>query len=144
MRSLGKRYGRFRALQDVSFELHPGETLAIAGPNGAGKTTLLSIVAGVRINDLAQLCPPLPIVRAMPNRPALVGAGVTALFAALGREPAIEYIDMPLSIRDSYQYFTQAETENLRRAGYNAHFTAIEEAVRRYVTSYLNRADRYR
>ncbi|MGA8708304.1 MAG: pyrroline-5-carboxylate reductase [Steroidobacteraceae bacterium] len=43
---------------------------------------LLSIVAGVRIDDLAQLCPSLPIVRAMPNRPALVGAGVTALFAA--------------------------------------------------------------
>jgi ADP-L-glycero-D-manno-heptose 6-epimerase len=69
---------------------------------------------------------------------------ITAMFTALGREPAIEYIDMPLSIRDSYQYFTQAETENLRRAGYNAHFTALEESVRRYVTSYLDRADRYR
>jgi ADP-L-glycero-D-manno-heptose 6-epimerase len=69
---------------------------------------------------------------------------ITAMFAALGREPAIEYIDMPLSIRDSYQYFTQAETENLRRAGYNAHFAAVEEAVRRYVVSYLNQADRYR
>ena len=44
---------------------------------------LLSIVAGLRIADLARLCPPLlPIVRAMPNRPALVGAGVTALYAA--------------------------------------------------------------
>jgi len=69
---------------------------------------------------------------------------ITAMFAALGREPAIEYVDMPLSIRDSYQYFTQAETGNLRRAGYNAHFTTLEEAVRRYVTSYLDRADRYR
>ena len=45
---------------------------------------------------------------------------ITAMFAALGREPAIEYIEMPVSIRDSYQYFTQAETANLRRAGYNA------------------------
>jgi pyrroline-5-carboxylate reductase len=45
--------------------------------------TLLSIVAGLRIADLARLCPPsLTIVRAMPNRPALVGAGVTALYAA--------------------------------------------------------------
>jgi ADP-L-glycero-D-manno-heptose 6-epimerase len=69
---------------------------------------------------------------------------ITAMFAALGREPAIEYVDMPLSIRDSYQYFTQAETENLRGAGYNAHFTTLEEAVRRYVTSYLDRVDRYR
>jgi ADP-L-glycero-D-manno-heptose 6-epimerase len=69
---------------------------------------------------------------------------ITAMFGALDREPAIEYIDMPLSIRDSYQYFTQAENENLRRAGYNARFTTLEEAVRRYVTSYLDRADRYR
>ena len=45
---------------------------------------------------------------------------MTAMFAALGREPKIEYIDMPEAIRDSYQYFTQAEIGNLRRAGYNA------------------------
>jgi ADP-L-glycero-D-manno-heptose 6-epimerase len=69
---------------------------------------------------------------------------IGAMFAALGREPAIEYIGMPASIRDSYQYFTQAQNENLRRAGYNAPFTALEDAVRRYVTCYLDRADRYR
>jgi ADP-L-glycero-D-manno-heptose 6-epimerase len=69
---------------------------------------------------------------------------MTAMFAALGRKPAIEYIDMPASIRDSYQYFTQAETTNLRRAGYNADFTPLEEAVQRYVTGYLDRPDRYR
>jgi ADP-L-glycero-D-manno-heptose 6-epimerase len=66
------------------------------------------------------------------------------MFAALGRAPAIEYIDMPVSIRDSYQYFTQAETANLRRAGYNADFTPLEAAVKRYVDCYLDRADRYR
>ena len=69
---------------------------------------------------------------------------MTAMFAALGRKPAIEYIDMPASIRDSYQYFTQAETTNLRRAGYNADFTPLEEAVQCYVTGYLDRPDRYR
>jgi ADP-L-glycero-D-manno-heptose 6-epimerase len=67
-----------------------------------------------------------------------------ALFAALGQEPKIEYIDMPEQIRDSYQYFTQADTTNLRRAGYNANFTALEDAVRDYVTSFLDRPDRYR
>jgi ADP-L-glycero-D-manno-heptose 6-epimerase len=69
---------------------------------------------------------------------------MTAMFAALGRKPVIEYIDMPASIRDSYQYFTQAETANLRGAGYNADFTALEEAVQRYATGYLDRPDRYR
>ena len=43
---------------------------------------LLSIAAGMRTSDLAACCPGLPIVRAMPNRPALVGAGATALYAA--------------------------------------------------------------
>jgi pyrroline-5-carboxylate reductase len=50
---------------------------------------LLSIAAGVRIADLARLCPTgMPIVRAMPNRPALVGAGVTGLYAAPGLSAA--------------------------------------------------------
>lgn len=43
---------------------------------------LLSIVAGLRIAELARLCPQgLAIVRAMPNRAALVGAGITGLYA---------------------------------------------------------------
>ena len=58
-------------------------------------------------------------------------------------EPDIEYVEMPESIRGQYQYFTQAKVDNLRRAGYNADFTRLEDAVGRYVTSYLD-ADRYR
>ena len=69
---------------------------------------------------------------------------MTALFAALGQAPNIEYVDMPAAIRDSYQYFTQAQTGNLRRAGYNAAFTPLEAAVKHYVTTYLDQADRYR
>src|SRR5712675_69927 len=45
---------------------------------------------------------------------------ITALFAALGRGPDIEYIDMPLAIRDSYQYFTKASIDQLRQAGYSS------------------------
>jgi heme ABC exporter ATP-binding subunit CcmA len=40
-------FGRVRALDDVSFLLTPGQTLAIFGPNGAGKTTLLKVLAGL-------------------------------------------------------------------------------------------------
>ncbi len=68
---------------------------------------------------------------------------VVAMFGALGRPANIEYVDMPPAIRDQYQYFTQAEIENLRRAGYNAGFMPLEDAVTRYVTRYLNCADRY-
>lgn len=69
---------------------------------------------------------------------------ITAMFSALGRQPRIEYVDMPETLRDRYQYFTQSETENLRRAGYNADFISVEEGVRRYVTGHLNQPDRYR
>jgi ADP-L-glycero-D-manno-heptose 6-epimerase len=69
---------------------------------------------------------------------------IGAMFGALGRAPSIEYVDMPPAIRDQYQYFTQAKVENLRRAGYNADFTPLEDAVGRYVTSFLNQPDRYR
>lgn len=40
-------FGSVRALDDVSFTLHPGQTLAVFGPNGAGKTTLLKVLAGL-------------------------------------------------------------------------------------------------
>jgi ADP-L-glycero-D-manno-heptose 6-epimerase len=69
---------------------------------------------------------------------------ITALFAALGSGPNIEYVDMPLAIRNSYQYFTKASVDHLRQAGFSAPFTPIEAAVKTYVTSYLDRPDRYR
>ncbi|MEN2993542.1 MAG: ADP-glyceromanno-heptose 6-epimerase [Bacteroidia bacterium] len=60
-----------------------------------------------------------------------------ALFAALKRPTSIEYIDMPPDIRDSYQYFTQAEMGKLRQAGYTEPFCPLEEGVEDYVRSYL-------
>jgi heme exporter protein A len=40
-------FGSVRALDDVTFTLHPGQSLAVFGPNGAGKTTLLKVLAGL-------------------------------------------------------------------------------------------------
>ena len=69
---------------------------------------------------------------------------ITAMFAAMKRSPNVEYIDMPEAIRKQYQYFTQASTEHLRRAGFDGQFTPLGPAVGRYVTGYLDRADRFR
>ncbi|MCY3810798.1 MAG: ADP-glyceromanno-heptose 6-epimerase [Gammaproteobacteria bacterium] len=56
-----------------------------------------------------------------------------AVFTALGREPRVEYIDIPAAIRERYQYFTQAEIGKLRRAGYERPFTTLEDGVAAYV-----------
>ena len=69
---------------------------------------------------------------------------IAAMFSPLGREPAIEYIEMPAAIREQYQYFTQGSVEKLRKAGYAPAFTPLEDAVARYVTGFLDRPDRYR
>src|SRR6201996_4195298 len=69
---------------------------------------------------------------------------ILSAYAALNASPNIRYIDMPESIRGSYQYFTQSEVDRLQRAGYNGGFTPLEEAVGLYVKGYLNSADPYR
>jgi len=54
-----------------------------------------------------------------------------------GKKPSIEYIDMPESIRNQYQYFTQAEMTKLRKTGYSKQATSLEDAIKDYVQNYL-------
>lgn len=58
-------------------------------------------------------------------------------FNAQGLQPNIEFIDMPLDIRDKYQYFTEANMVKLRAAGYSAQFYSLEDGVNDYVKNYL-------
>lgn len=62
---------------------------------------------------------------------------VKASFAALDQPTQIEYIDMPEDIRDKYQYFTEANMNKLREAGYLDTFFSLEEGVDDYVRGYL-------
>ncbi len=62
---------------------------------------------------------------------------VKATFAALDRDPEIEFIDTPADIRDKYQYFTEANMKKLRQAGYDKPFTSLENGVDDYVRNYL-------
>lgn len=68
----------------------------------------------------------------------------TAVFAALNQKPRIEYIEMPQGLREKYQYFTQADLNNLRTAGYQDPFTSLDEGVKLYVQQYLLQPDPYR
>jgi ADP-L-glycero-D-manno-heptose 6-epimerase len=68
----------------------------------------------------------------------------TAVFAAAGRAPQIEYTAMPPAIREKYQYFTQAPMDRLRAAGYDRPMTGLEEGIADYVGRYLSQPDPYR
>src|SRR5262249_47118199 len=148
-------------------EYHKGEMMSLVAKRfddaKLGKAIQLfkshraGIADGEQKRDFIYVDDAIAVVRWLVETPAVsgifnVGTGVTrsfrdrmqAMFTALDRPPAIEFIDMPTSIRDSYQYFTQADTANLRRAGYNADFTPLETAVKHYVDHYLDRAERYR
>jgi ADP-L-glycero-D-manno-heptose 6-epimerase len=56
-----------------------------------------------------------------------------AVFAALGRKPQIEFIDTPVSIRDKYQYFTEAKMDRLRNEGYARPFANLSMGALAYV-----------
>lgn len=52
---VGKRYGAFWALKDISLRIEAGEFICFLGPSGCGKTTLLRIIAGLEQQDGGQI-----------------------------------------------------------------------------------------
>ena len=62
---------------------------SIAGQVAASGALVISVAAGIRLQDIARwLGPGVPLIRTMPNRPALIGAGITALYAMPGVDAA--------------------------------------------------------
>jgi len=66
-----------------------------------------------------------------------------AIFEALDGNPEIEYFDMPDSLRNQYQYRTQADLSNLRKAGCQHSFSVLRDGVKDYVANYLEKSDPY-
>lgn len=74
-----------------------------------------------------------------------IGSGVAhtwkqlalSVFRALGKEPRIDFIDMPEELRSRYQYYTKADIGKLRATGYEHPVTPLDDAVRDYVRNYL-------
>lgn len=67
-----------------------------------------------------------------------------AVFGTLGKEPHLEFIDMPPHLHGRYQYYTEARLDRLRAAGWRRNTTSLEDGVRTYVRDCLQREDRYR
>ncbi len=60
-----------------------------------------------------------------------------ATFAAMGKEEQIQFIDTPEDIRETYQYYTEADMGKLRSIGFNRPFRTLEEGIADYVGNYL-------
>jgi ADP-L-glycero-D-manno-heptose 6-epimerase len=61
----------------------------------------------------------------------------SAIFIALEQEKNVEFVEMPLHLRDRYQYHTQADLSSIRAAGYTTNTTDLKAAVEDYVKGYL-------
>ena len=76
-----------------------------------------------------------------------LGSGQARAFIDLGRQvfksmhvtENIKFIDTPLDIRDKYQYYTEANIAKLRKAGFKASFTSLEDGVDEYVSGFLKK-----
>jgi ADP-L-glycero-D-manno-heptose 6-epimerase len=60
-----------------------------------------------------------------------------AVFRALNKEPEIDYIEMPDSLKLKYQYFTELDMMNLEKTGFKVGFKSLERNVKDYVQNYL-------
>ena len=59
------------------------------------------------------------------------------MFAAAGKEPKIEYVDIPDVLKGRYQSYTLADTKKLKAAGYKQPFMGLEDSIKDYVQNYL-------
>ncbi len=81
-----------------------------------------------------------------------VGTGVARTFQdvaynvarSLGKEPEIEYIEMPESLVVQYQDYTCANIDKLRNVGYCKEMTCLEDGIKHYINKYLSRTDKYK
>ena len=114
---LTKYFGSLRAVDSLSLEIHPGETVALLGPNGAGKTTTVSMLLGLLTLDSGSAT-----VLGMSPKEAIQSGRLGAMLQEGSLMPGVrigELLDYVLSLRSSPM--TRAELLEV------AHLTGLEK-----------------
>lgn len=68
---------------------------------------------------------------------------VSSTFRSMGLEPNIEFMEMPENLKNSYQYFTEANMSKLFSVGCKIQFHSLEDSIKDYVQNYLMRPDSF-
>jgi len=105
---------------------------------------------GEQLRDFVYVRDALDVIEYLMKNPTVnglynVGSGkarsfkdlVSATFRAMELPLQIDYIDMPESLREKYQYFTEAKMDKIHQAGFDGSGTSLEDGVRDYVQNYL-------
>ncbi len=84
LRGIGKSFPGVRALDEVTFDVRPGEVHALVGENGAGKSTLMAVASGaLAADDGAVLIGGEPLTQARPEQARGLGLGIVRQHPAL-------------------------------------------------------------
>lgn len=134
----------------ASVILHTFETVRKTGKMQLFRSHNPNFEDGMQLRDFVYVKDVASVILFLYNkRPASglynVGTGhaqsfldlANSTFEAMGLTPNIEFIDMPMDIRDKYQYFTEANMAKLHAAGYDKPFHDLRKGVFDYVTNYL-------
>lgn len=134
----------------ASVVYHTFNSIKEEGKMGLFKSYKKGIKDGEQVRDFVYVKDVCNVIKFMIEHPQVsglfnLGTGnarsfydlAAATFLAMGIEPNIEFVDMPESLREKYQYYTQAEMNKLIQAGYNEKFYSLEKGIADYVQNYL-------
>lgn len=135
----------------ASVVLHTFETVSRTGRMELFRSHRPDYADGMQLRDFVYVKDVVRVIKfLMQRRPQSglynVGTGhaqsfldlANATFLAMNRQPNISFIDIPIDIRDKYQYFTEADISKLRSVGFDSPFFNLQEGIADYVSHYLS------
>jgi branched-chain amino acid transport system ATP-binding protein len=110
VKNLTKRFGGLKAVNQMSFDIKPGEIVGLIGPNGAGKTTLFNLISGILNPDEGEIAlDGQPLRQLSPARRSLAGLGRTFQIVRPFAMSVLENVMVPLLARDPHIKKARAE-----------------------------------